>query len=97
MSIQHPALSLYCKAGLLCGIVGGVTVERQPLLLSAATNKVWSIDLVTDALCNECRLKCLTIVDDFTKEAVDIVVDHGISDQCVAARRATRASGSMRT
>jgi len=25
------------------------------------------------------RLKCLPIADDFTKEASDIVVDHGIS------------------
>ncbi|KOT15866.1 putative isrso14-transposase orfb [Burkholderia mallei] len=32
-----------------------------------------------DALSNGRRVKCLTVVDDFTKEAVDIVVDHGIS------------------
>jgi putative transposase len=32
-----------------------------------------------DTHANGCRLKCLTIVDDFTKEAVDIVVDHGAS------------------
>jgi putative transposase len=32
-----------------------------------------------DALEHSRRLKCLTIVDDFTKEAIDIVVDHGIS------------------
>ncbi|AJX03443.1 putative isrso14-transposase orfb [Burkholderia mallei] len=28
-----------------------------------------------DALSNGRRVKCLTVVDDFTKEAVDIVVD----------------------
>lgn len=36
------------------------------------------------ALSNGRCLKCLTIVDDFTKEAVDIVVDHGISGLYVA-------------
>lgn len=57
----------------------GVMVEREPLALPAAPNEVWSIDFVMDALSNGRRLKCLTIVDDFTKEAVDIVADHDIS------------------
>ncbi|BCN10307.1 hypothetical protein RPSD_21920 [Ralstonia solanacearum] len=57
----------------------GVMVERERPALPAAPNEVWSIDFVMDALSNGRRLKCLTIVDDFTKEAVDIVVDHGIS------------------
>ncbi len=37
------------------------------------------MDFVSDSLEYGRRLKCLTIVDDFTKESVDIVVDHGIS------------------
>ena len=36
------------------------------------------MDFVMDALCNGRRVKCLTIVDDFTKEAIDIVPDHSI-------------------
>ncbi len=58
----------------------GVAVERQPLVLPSAPNQVWSMDFVMDALSlsNGRRLKCLTIVDDFTKEAIDLVVDHGI-------------------
>ncbi len=59
-------------------------VERERPALPAAPNEVWSIDFVMDALSNGRRLKCLTIVDDFTKEAVDIVVDHGISGLYVA-------------
>ncbi len=55
----------------------GVMVEREPLTVPAAPNEVWSIDFVMGALSSGRRLKCLTIVDDFTKEAVDIVVDHG--------------------
>ncbi|WP_086004950.1 IS3 family transposase [Ralstonia solanacearum] len=62
----------------------GVMVEREPLALPAAPNEVRSIDFVMDALSNGRRLKCLTIVDDFTKEAVDIVVEHSISGLYVA-------------
>jgi putative transposase len=36
------------------------------------------MDFVMDALADGRRLKMLTIVDDFTKEAVDIVVDRSI-------------------
>ena len=39
--------------------------------------------LGSDALEHGRRRKCLTIVDDFSKEAVDIVVDHGICGQYV--------------
>jgi putative transposase len=46
-------------------------------------NQTWSIDFVSDALEHGRRLKCLTIVDDFTKESIDIVVDHGISGRYV--------------
>jgi len=61
----------------------GVAVERQPLVLPATANQVWSMDFVFDALATGRRLKCLTIVDDFTKEAIDIVVDHSISGRYV--------------
>lgn len=56
----------------------GVAVERQRLALPQAPNQVWSMDFVMDALSNGRRLKCLNIVDDCTKEAIDIVVDHSI-------------------
>jgi putative transposase len=61
----------------------GVSVERQPLTLPASPNQVWSMDFVMDALSNGRRLKCLNIVDDCTKEAVDIVVDHSITGEHV--------------
>lgn len=61
----------------------GVAVERRPLLIPSAPNQVWSIDFVSDALEYGRRLKCLTIVDDFTKESIDIVVDRGISGRYV--------------
>lgn len=42
-------------------------------------NEVWSIDFVHDWLATNRKLKCLTIIDDFTKESKGILVDHSIS------------------
>ncbi len=54
-------------------------VEREPLLLPSEPNHTWSMDFVMDALSNGRRIKCLTIVDDYTKECLDIPVATGIS------------------
>lgn len=72
----------------------GIMIEREQLALPSWPNEVWSIDFAMDELSNGRRLKCLTIVDDFTKEAVDIVVDHGISGLYVA--RALDRAGRFR-
>jgi putative transposase len=72
----------------------GVAVERRPLTVAQRPNQVWSMDFVSDSLEHARRLKCLTIVDDFTKEAVDIVVDHGISGHYVT--RALDAAARFR-
>ncbi|TVS21152.1 MAG: IS3 family transposase [Planctomycetaceae bacterium] len=56
----------------------GVAVDREPLEVPAERNDVWSMDFVMDALADGRRLKMLTIVDDYTKESVDIVVDRSI-------------------
>ena len=53
--------------------------ERQKLVAATMPNDTWSMDFVFDALANGRRIKTLTIVDDFTRESVDIAVDHGIS------------------
>ena len=53
--------------------------ERQALVAAREPNETLSMDFVSDALANGRRIKCLTIVDDFTRECVDIAVDHGIS------------------
>jgi len=61
-----------------------IAFERQPLFLPAGPNEVWSMDFVMDRLDDGRKLKALTIVDDFTKEAVDIALDHGMSSHYVA-------------
>ena len=58
--------------------------ERQPLLRPTAANQVWSMDFVFDRTGEGRVLKCLTIVDDFTRECLDIAVDYGISGGYVA-------------
>ena len=57
--------------------------ERAPLQASRHINDTWSIDFVMDALSTARRIKCLTIVDDFSRECVDIAVDYGISGEYV--------------
>jgi putative transposase len=47
-------------------------------------NEVWSIDFVHDWIMTGRKLKCLTIVDDFTKESVGILCGHSISGLMVA-------------
>ena len=64
----------------------GVAVPRLPLDQPSGPNEVWSMDFVFDALATGKRIKCLTIVDDFSREAVDILVDRGISGHYVARR-----------
>jgi putative transposase len=44
------------------------------------------MDFVFDAMANGKRIKYLTIVDDYSREAVDILVDRGISGHYVARR-----------
>lgn len=61
-----------------------VTADRQALYRPTRPNEVWSIDFVMDALANGRRIKCLTVVDDFTRECLDITVDFGISGEYVS-------------
>jgi transposase InsO family protein len=47
--------------------------DRQPLERPQAPNEVWSADFVVDRTAEGRVLKCLTIVDDATTEAVAVV------------------------
>jgi len=50
-------------------------IERRPLAKPTAPNVSWSMDFVADGLANGRRLRCLTIVDDYTRESLAIEVD----------------------
>lgn len=57
--------------------------DRCPLMRPSAANRIWSMDFVFDRTAEGRVLKCLTIVDDATHEAVAIAVDRGINGQGV--------------
>lgn len=78
---------LYCKAGLQVRrrrrkrIVMG---ERMPIERSRGPNESWSMDFVSDSLADGRRMRCLAVVDDFTRECVATVVDTSITGARVA-------------
>ena len=57
--------------------------ERQPAALRP--NERWSMDFVSDALFDGRRLRALTVVDAFTREALAIEVDQGNKGEQVVA------------
>ncbi len=57
--------------------------ERQPAV--TAPNALWSMDFISDALFDGRRLRALTVVDVFTREALAIKVDQGIRGEQVVA------------
>src|SRR6202035_3263106 len=63
--------------------VSAANRERQPA--ATAPNALWSMEFVSDALFDGHRLRALTVVDAFTREALAIEADQGIKgDQVVA-------------
>jgi putative transposase len=59
--------------------------ERKPLPKPSAANVSWSMDFVADGLIGGRRLRCLTIVDDCTRECLTIEVDTSITGLRVQA------------
>ena len=52
---------------------------RSPIVLPKAPNQRWSLDFVSDAFDNGRRFRVLTVVDDFTRECLALVVDTSLS------------------
>ncbi len=63
--------------------VSAANCERKPA--ASAANEMWSMDFVSDALFDGRRLRALTVVDAFTREALAIDVDQGIKGEQVVA------------
>jgi putative transposase len=67
------------------------TSRPRPLLLPTGQNHVWAYDLVFDTCADGRSLKCLTVVDELTRECLAIDVAGSIrSVRVVAARGADR-------
>ena len=52
--------------------------DRQPLGRPQAANQIWSMDFVFDRTAEGRVIKCLTVVDDATHEAVAVVPERAI-------------------
>lgn len=55
--------------------------DRQPLQRPMQANDVWSMDFVFDRTAEGRVIKCLTVVDDGTHEAVAVVPERAISGE----------------
>jgi putative transposase len=58
--------------------VESVLVRLLRPLAPTARNSVWSYDFVYDACANGQKIKCLTVVDDYTRECLAIDVNGAI-------------------
>jgi putative transposase len=52
---------------------------RAPMALPQGPNQRWSLDFVSDALACSQKFRVLSIVDDFTRECLALVVDNSLS------------------
>ena len=74
-------------------------VNRERSGAAPAPNTLWSMDFVSDALFDGRRLRALTVVDAFTREALVIQVDQGIKGEQVveAVSRVTAVRGAPKS
>lgn len=56
---------------------------RVPLGAPSRANQGWSMDFLTDALASGRRFRVLTVVDEYTREALALEVDHSLPGQRV--------------
>jgi putative transposase len=59
---------------------------KEPLVVPATPNAVWSVDFMADALWNGRRFRTFNVLDDFNREALRIEIDTSLP-----ARRIVRA------
>lgn len=70
--------------------------SRPRPLAPSARNAVWSYDFVFDACANGQQLKCLTVVDEYTRKCLAIDVSGSIRSARVIEGRATSQRRSLR-
>lgn len=60
-------------------------IERQAKVIADAPNISWSMDFVSDGFVDGRKLRCLNLVDDFTKECLAIEVDTSLPGKRVVS------------
>lgn len=58
----------------------GTRMKREKAM---RINQRWSLDFVSDALANGQRIRLLTVIDEFTREALGVIVDSSMGGQRV--------------
>jgi putative transposase len=77
---------LYRETGLKVLKRGGrkrALGSRLPVIAMQNPNERWSLDFVSDALADGRRIRILTVVDDFTRECLKMVVDTSLNGKRV--------------
>jgi putative transposase len=59
--------------------------ERRPLAKPSEANLSWSMDFIADGLIDGRKIRCLAIVDDYSRECLALEVDTSINGRRVAA------------
>ena len=67
---------------------------RAPMAVPQDRNLRWSLDFVADTLVSGRRFRILTLVDDFTRECLTLVVDTS-PQPAAAALRLAREMGAL--
>jgi len=57
---------------------------RAPMAIPQGRNQRWSLDFVSDTLASGRKFRMLTVVDDFSRESLAVVVDNSLSGIRVA-------------
>jgi len=65
---------------------------RSPMALPEAANQRWSLDFISDTLSNGYRFRILAVVDEFTRECLDLVADTSLSGLQRVSRPVTMVS-----
>lgn len=61
----------------------GINNRANILIVPSEPNERWSMDFMSDSLCDGRRFRILTMVDDFTRECIATPVDSGITGERV--------------
>lgn len=56
---------------------------RRPRIIPTKLNQQWLLDFMADSLCNGRKIRLLTIVDDYSRESLRVVVDTSLNGERV--------------
>ena len=65
-------------------------VTRAPMVIPPGRNLRWSLGFVIDTLVSSRRFRILTLVDDFTRKCLGLVVDTSLTGLLVVLARSHR-------